>query len=644
MKRRFGFLLAILLSFALMPTFGISAAPTSAEPLSIVFTHDMHSNLDAKVDTAGTNKAQPGGFARLATAIAHVKAAYPDTLVLDAGDFSMGTLYQTIYADSAAELRLMGSLGYDAATLGNHEFDYRAQGLTRMLLSAKASGDTLPQLLCANIDWSGTLKDPALAIKAQELRDAMDSYGVKPYTIIQKGGIRIALFGIMGHEAIDDSPMSGLKFLDPIEAAKSIVSTLKANEKPDIIICLSHSGTSDKLDDSEDVLLARAVPDIDVIISGHSHTLLQNPVIVGSTVIVSGGSNTDYLGHLVVNKRDDGRFSVQSNKLLPLDASVPENSAALIKIAEFKRRIDSAYLSRFGYTMGEVIANSPFAFTDAAKIGKTQGEDTLGNLIADSYVYAASQTDDEKVDVAVVPAGVIRDSFKKGPIKTEDVFNVSSLGIGADGVPGYPLVSVYLTGKELWALCEVDASISDIMQDARLYLSGISYTFNPHRLFLNRVTDVYLLNSDGTKTAPQDDKLYRVVGGLYSTQMLGSVKNKSFGLLSIVPKDKNGNPIVDFEKQILYKGNQEYKEWVALADYLHSFVKVDGIPTISSRYAAVEGRKEIDNSRSLVALLQKPNMIFFLLAGAVVLILLIVVLLISLAVRIVKRRRAKRIS
>ena len=642
MKRRVGILFAILMLLALLPTFGVSAAPKPAEPLSIVFTHDMHSNLDAKTDAASPNTVQPGGFARLATAIEQEKATYPDTLVLDAGDFSMGTLYQTIYSDSAAELRMMGLIGYDASTLGNHEFDYRAQGLTRMLQAAKASGDALPALLCANIDWSGTLKDPALAAKAQALRDAMDSYGVKPYTIIQKGGYRIALFGIIGNEAIDDSPMSGLKFLDPIEAAKSVVNTLKANEKPDIIICLSHSGTSDKPDSSEDVLLARAVPDIDVIISGHSHTLLQNPIAIGSTLIVSSGANTEYLGHLVVNKRDDGRFSVQSYKLLPLDASVAEDSAALLKIAEFKKRIDTAYLLRFGYAMGEVIANSPYAFTDGAKIGKVQGEDTLGNLIADSYVYAASQTDDEKVDVAVVPAGVIRDSFAKGPIKTEDVFNVSSLGIGPDGVPGYPLVSVYLTGKELWALCEVDASISDIMQDARLYLSGISYTFNPHRLFLNRVTDVYLLHSDGTKTAPEDDKLYRIVGGLYSTQMLGSVKDKSFGLLSIVPKDKNGNPITDFEKQILTKGNQEYKEWVALADYLHSFDKVDGIPTIPSLYATAQGRKVIDNSRSLAALLQKPNMVFFLLVGAAVLILLIVVLLISLVVRIVKRRRAKR--
>ncbi len=643
MKRRFG-ILAVLLFVSLLFITSISAYanPVPKTPLSIVFTHDMHSNLESRSVLLGGKQAQAGGFARLAAAISQTKATDPDTLVLDAGDFSMGTLFQTIYSDSAPELRLMGLLGFDAATLGNHEFDYRIQGLTDMLKAAKASGDRLPQLLCANIDWAGTLKDSALSTKAQALKDAMDSIGAKPYAIVEKGGYRIALFGVIGEEAIDDAPMSGLKFQNYIDAAKSVVSQIKAKENPDIIICLSHSGTSDKPEDSEDVLLAKAVPDIDVIISGHSHTVLQSPMVIGSTTIVSSGANTDYLGHLLVSKNANGRYAVQSYSLIPLNGSVPEDAGVLAKVSSFKDRIDSAYLSRFGYKMGEVVASSPHDFTDAAKIGKVQGEEMLGNLIADSYVYAVSQVDNQKVDVAVVPAGVIRGSFTKGAIKTQDIFNVSSLGIGADGIPGYPLVSVYLTGSELWALCEVDASISDIMQDARLYMSGISYTFNQHRLFLNRVTEVYLVSSDGTKTPVNDDKLYRVVGGLYSTQMLGSVKSKSFGLLSIVPKDKNGNPISDFEKQILYKGNLEYKEWVALADYLHSFGKTNGVPTIPARYAVAEGRKVINSSTSIASLLEKPNKIFFMLVGIVLVLIVIVVLIISLIVRLIRRLTRKK--
>ena len=642
MKRRYGFF-AFTFLFTLLFTsmFCAKAAVEPKSPLSIVFTHDMHSNFESRAVVTNGKPVQTGGFARLATAIAQAKKARPDTIVVDAGDFSMGTLFQTIYSDSAPELRLMGTLGYDATTLGNHEFDYRIQGLTGMLQAAKASGDSLPQLLCANIDWEGTLKDPALASKAQAFKDAMDSVGAKPYTIVEKGGYRIALFGVIGQEAIDDAPMSGLKFVDYIEAAKSVVGEIKAKENPDIIICLSHSGTSSNIEDSEDVKLAKAVPDIDVIISGHSHTVLQNPIIVGNTILVSCGSYTDYLGQLLVSRTANGRYIIQSYGLLPLDESIPEDSGMLAKIASFEGRIDSAYLSRFGYRMGEVIANSPSDFTEASKIGRVQGEEPLGNLIADSYLYAA-QKDNERADVAVVPSGVIRGSFAKGPIKTEDIFNVSSLGIGADGVPGYPLVSVYLSGRELWALCEVDASISDIMPDARLYMSGISYGFNPHRLFLNRVTDVSLLSPDGTKTPVQDDKLYRIVGGLYSTQMLGSVKSKSFGLLSIVPKDKNGDPVTDFEKQILFKGDQEYKEWVALADYLHSFDKTDGVPMIPARYTAIEGRKVISSSTSIAALLEKPNKIFFLVVAVVLILIAIIVLIVNLVGKFIRRIAKKK--
>ena len=139
-----------------------------------------------------------------------------------------------------------------------------------------------------------------------------------------------------------------------------------------------------------------------------------------------------------------------------------------------------------------------------------QGEDTLGNLITDSYKYAVSQaengsiknydaggvasgevdTDKGGVQIAVVPAGVVRGSFLKGEVAVADVFNVSSLGYGKDGKSGYPLVKAYLTGKELRAAAEVDASVSNFMGVARLYSSGLEYSWNPNRLMLNRAVDV----------------------------------------------------------------------------------------------------------------------------------------------------------
>ncbi len=140
------------------------------------------------------------------------------------------------------------------------------------------------------------------------------------------------------------------------------------------------------------------------------------------------------------------------------------------------------------------------------------------------------------------------------------MFNSFSLGIGADGVPGYPLIEVYLTGKELRTAAEIDASVSDFMTTARLYCSGLNFTYNPHRLLLNKVTDVYLVK-DGQRVELQDDKLYRIVADLYSGQMLSAVTDMSYGILSIVPKYADGTPIEDFEDVILTENGKELKGW-----------------------------------------------------------------------------------
>ncbi|MCL1955291.1 MAG: hypothetical protein FWF61_05125 [Brevinematales bacterium] len=141
----------------------------SGAEISVIFTHDMHSHFDAERYMENGRISQRGGFAYVKSAVDNIKARYPDSFLLDAGDFAMGTPYQTIYSAEAAELRIMGLMGFDATTLGNHEFDYRTQGLTDMLNAAMASGDRLPPLVCANIDWDRTLADQNRAGNARRL-------------------------------------------------------------------------------------------------------------------------------------------------------------------------------------------------------------------------------------------------------------------------------------------------------------------------------------------------------------------------------------------------------------------------------------------------------------------------------------------
>ena len=284
-----------------------------------------------------------------------------------------------------------------------------------------------------------------------------------------------------------------------------------------------------------------------------------------------------------------------------------------------------------------MLAQSTFDFTPISQFGKEHREDTLGNLIADSYVYAVQQAEGENyvpVDFAVVAAGVIRESFSAGEITTSDVFNVSSLGSGANGSPGYPLISVWITGRELKDAFEVDASVTSLMPAAQIYGAGMTWTWNPHRILLNRVNDCAQVLPDGTTVPLEDDKLYRVVTGLYTGQMLGTVNGQSFGILTITPKDDQGNEVTNFEDQIIYTPNgSELKEWYALATYLQSMGTVDG------RYAAPEGRKVEDLSWNPVNLLKGLNLIGWI---ALVVCLAVLALIILIVYRLVTRKSRRR--
>ncbi|MCL2031035.1 MAG: bifunctional metallophosphatase/5'-nucleotidase [Oscillospiraceae bacterium] len=643
LKRTAALLLLAVLITGLVPAAMSSPAPGTE--ISILFTHDMHAHFDPERYLAEDGSiAERGGFARLKTAIDRVRERYPDSFLLDAGDFSMGTLYQTIFLEEAPDLRLMGRLGYDAATLGNHEFDYRTQGLTDMLDAALASGERLPALVSANIDWDRTLADEALAGPARALKAAMERYGVSDYILIEKGGVKAAVFGLLGKQADAYAPESGLYFKDPIETAKAVVAQIKADTDADLILCVSHGRLSSNPANSEDERLAAAVPDIDVIVSGHSHTYLRQPITVGHTLVVAGGEHTYELGHLRI-VRDGDRCRVSGYELIPIDQSLPMDGEIEEAVMEFRELVDRYYLSRFGYHFDQELAYTGFGFTPIERFSSVQGEDTLGNLIADSYIAAVKNAEGggyRTVDAAVVPSGVVRGSFTEGVITVAEAFAVSSLGIGPDRIPGYPLVSMYLTGKELKTVAEIDISVSTLMGAARLYISGLTYTYNPNRLLLNRVTETRLTDRDGNTSEIDDNALYRVIGGLYSCQMMGEVESQSFGLLSVTPKDANGDPITDFEQHIVYDGGAELKEWVALAQYLESFEPVGGLPRIPEYYNRLQGRKVEETGRSLAALLKKPNKIFFLLLGVIVLVLALFIVPTCLIIRKIRRKKRVR--
>ncbi|MBR5534615.1 MAG: bifunctional metallophosphatase/5'-nucleotidase [Ruminiclostridium sp.] len=629
MKQIFSIILVFQLLVGLLPS--ALAAPTAAgQEVTILFTHDLHSHLLPANDEEGNSY---GGYARLKTVIDQQKLLHPDAVLVDGGDFSMGSLFQTVYATQAAELRSMGALGYDVTTFGNHEYDYRASGLADMLNAALDSGEPVPSIVQVNY-MPPRQGDPDYDQTDAMVWEAFDKYGVQDYTVIQRGGINYAVFGIMGFDADECAPMSGMTLEDPVTAAQDTVDWITQHvPEPRVVVCLSHSGTHEDPEKSEDEQLAANVDGIDVIISGHTHSTLEEPLVVGDTYIVSCGEYSKNLGVLTMTLTGE-KLSFRDYKLIPIDSTVAEAEAMTVQVEEYKRLVEEDYLTRFGgLTYDQVLATNPYVFDSQSDLSAYHRESSLGNLIADSYRWAVKEAEGDAyipVDFALTANGVIRESFATGDITVSDVFNVSSLGVGADGVPGYPLVSVWLTGKDLKNAFEVDASVTALMSAAQLHFTGMTFTFNPNRMLFDKVTECAQVLEDGTTLPIEDDKLYRVVTSLYCGQMLEAVNDKSFGILSITPRDAQGNAITDLEAFILHDENgNEIKEWYALASYLES------MGTVSEEYSGSQGRKIVDDNWNPIDLIKNPGPPTLIVLG----VLLVMILLVLLIVRVIRRKK-----
>ena len=246
MKKIFSsLLLPCLIAIFLLPLVGTAAAApeSTGKQVDVLFLHDTHSHLNSFVTVEDGQDVTLGGFAHIRTLITQVKEKNPDTLILDAGDFSMGTLVQTIFHTDAPELRMLGALECDATTLGNHEFDYRSSGLAGALNAARESGDPVPAMVLCNIDWEA-MEAEGLTKDQQLLRDAFAAYGMQDYIILTKGDVRIAVLGVFGEDSLACAPTCVLKFQDIKEAAARTVKIIRETEDSDMIVCVSHSGTN----------------------------------------------------------------------------------------------------------------------------------------------------------------------------------------------------------------------------------------------------------------------------------------------------------------------------------------------------------------------------------------------------------------
>lgn len=249
----------------------MSFVPDKGVHLTVLHTNDVHSHVDPLPANDPKNP-NMGGVSRRAAIIESIRRENDNVLLLDAGDIFQGTPYFNYYGGEL-EMKLMSMLGYDLATLGNHDFDNGIEGFYKQLPHAKFG------FVSANYDFRNTVLDGI----------------VKPYRIFRKKGVKVGIFGL-GVELkglVDPRNYKETVYRDPIEIATDMARTLKHEEGCDLVIALSHIGYAYKNDPSKvcDMMLAAKTRDIDLIIGGHTHTFLDKPTIVknldGQDVIVN---------------------------------------------------------------------------------------------------------------------------------------------------------------------------------------------------------------------------------------------------------------------------------------------------------------------------------------------------------------------
>jgi 5'-nucleotidase len=534
----------------LMPGF-VSAAPAGAKTFTILHTNDLHSNFLGLGPAADytpftlNDDATRGGYARQAALIAQRKKARKaqgPVLVLCAGDYSMGTPFGAATRETGGELQLMARMGYDATTFGNHEFDLGPDGLGKSIGVAAKAGH-VPTVLASNTDF--TANDPTLA----DLQRLAKNGVIRRYLVLERGGLRFGFFGVLGKEAAAVAVGAGAaKFTDPVEAAREMVKILRETEKVDVVIALSHGGMVKDKDgrytDGEDVHLARDVPGIDVVISGHSHTFLREAIVVdGHTPVVQAGKNGEVLGELVI-AMEGGKPKVVSYDLLPVDDTIAGDRAIAAEIDKLKKNVTKAVFASRGYSIDQPLAvaprDLPNTFTDIA------ASTLLANLCTDAFRSAT------KADIGFSINGLLRAGLTRGKSGVQtvyDVFAVAPLGAGVvDGTAGSALVTGWFTGQELKHL--VDYWLVDNPTHPGEWfprVSGMRFRYDPSRSEYEAVTAIEMGDLDrGYKAidiSGKDERLYSLTCPLMLAPIIMAIPKYSKGKLTLVPKNKDGQPL-----------------------------------------------------------------------------------------------------
>lgn len=541
--------------------------------LVLLHTNDEHSHLfgfapevdDYPAPTEPGDGDIVGGIVRRAQLLADQRAAAAaegiDTLTVSAGDETQGALPQIAYATTSPDFAFMHTLGYDVMCPGNHEFDQGPDAYAAAISAAAARGG-VPGIVSSNIHFDPD--DPADDDLEALYGDPGSDAPIQPYRIIETdSGIRVGFFGVMGSSASFYAPLKTpvtFSARDPEDEGdqdtvmpliyadiEPVVTELR--EQVDVVVMVSHSGVNtDDPELGDDYLIAQNVPGIDIIVSGHSHTPLEEPQMAegpdGHTVpIVQAGSYGRYLGRAELVLRDGERPTIDSDPehtgLLTIDDSiVPTDEAMLAELDGIIGEIEADVLpEQISRIEGAEVTDDPgelgdlyfreMGSTEFDVIGsRSQVETNMLNLSTDAMLAAALEHGGETL-VAVQASGQVRDDIvvgETGVLTYADLYRVFPLGENpADGSPGYPLTRFYIYTAELKAAFEVGASRGYVEDSLYLSAAGVKVEYDTSR-------DPQVLSSMAAALDPQNGRVTRI---LLDTDPTDGVEDYTVALFDI---------------------------------------------------------------------------------------------------------------
>ena len=467
--------------------------------LTIMHTNDTHASLDE--------------VAKRATAVKNVRAENPEALLLDAGDVFTGTLYFNEFLGQA-DLEFMNYMQYDAMTFGNHEFDLGSSPEGHQALVDFVEG-AMFTFVSSNVDFS---KDEKFTGLFSDLVSSEPENG-KIYNGIIKEveGEQVGIFGLTTADTVGISSPGDIEFEDYLEEAEKAVQAFE-NQGVDKIVAITHIGFDDNPAVDNDLELAAQVDGVDVIVGGHSHTVLEEPVIVETnefgeakdpTVIVQTGNGNANLGQLDVEFDENGVIVAQSGELIPVSEQAEDPTAALM-LQKYKEQVEEVSGEEIGVTLEEPLTN-PRAGDEGNETGESvrKNETILGNIITDGMLRAAKDYD-ENVMMALQNGGGIRAPIDAGPVTVGEVITVLPFG--------NTLAIADVTGAELKEAFEISVGNYPSENGGFLHVAGGKVEFDASEPAGNRVVSVAYETADGSFVEVEDDQTYTIATNAFTAK------------------------------------------------------------------------------------------------------------------------------